>query len=291
MVKQKVFVCGGTGKKGEAVVRSLIADGRWLVVAGTTDTGSIEADQLRLLGASVARIHMQSQLSLEKAFNGMDAVFAVTQPWLSDQGSYNSATEIRHAKNIIWAAKEAKVGHFVFSSFLNPEEEATGVCYLDSKLLIEGFMMQFKLPYTIIRSGLYMESMAIDMASRTVKSNFRPETRIPYIALKDFGEQVCAVLNNRQLFLYRKINLIGDLISGVSVCSLLNARHPGRPFVFMSRSNLFVRIFMPDIFRLRRYLGRIAGPLDDIFKSGKTDVDKIGLPPLTPLRDYVKKYI
>lgn len=58
---------------------------------------------------------MNDKSSLVKAMTGASAVFAVTNYW----EKMDMKLEIQQGKNLVDAAKEAGVGHFVWSSLLN----------------------------------------------------------------------------------------------------------------------------------------------------------------------------
>jgi uncharacterized protein YbjT (DUF2867 family) len=262
MSTRKIVVCGATGNQGGAVVRSLVLNPEWQVVALTRNPLSEAALKLRELGADIVVADTKDQASVSAAFQDAYGVFGVTQPWSVDEGTFNIQSEIIHGKNIIWACKSAGVEHVVFSSFLNLHNEPTGVNFIDSKLQLERHIKQQDLPFTIVRCALYMENLEqqINTAEKKIRGNFRADVKTPYIALEDIGSCVADIFNHPKKYRSKTVDLIGDFVSGKEVADELNKIAGYQSFVYSPASGLMLRLFKPSIYRLRQYLEQFAYP-------------------------------
>jgi len=138
-MRSKIVVCGATGHQGRAVVRHLLASGRWDVTAVSRAPANDAAAALARTGAEVVSGDLLDPTSLKNAFKGAYGVFGVTQPWSPDYRTADVASEIRQGKNIVDAAVAAGVNHLVFSTALRPESGLSGMPHVDSKIEIEGY--------------------------------------------------------------------------------------------------------------------------------------------------------
>jgi uncharacterized protein YbjT (DUF2867 family) len=257
MSKRTIVVCGATGNQGGAVVRALLTNPKWDVVALTRDLLSEAALQLRERGAEVVSADTKDQASVFSAFKDAHGVFGVTQPWSAEEGRYNIQSELIQGKNIIWAAKSAGVKHVVFSSFINLYNEETGVGFMDSKLQLERHIKQENLPFTVARCALYMENLEqqINSAKKNkIQGNFSADAKVPYIALEDIGNCVADIFDHTEKYRLKTVDLIGDFVSGKDVADELNKISESRSFVFSPASKLMLWLFKPPIYRFRQYL-------------------------------------
>lgn len=154
-LQRTIVVIGATGRQGGGVVKALLSDKSvsgdpWLVRGFTSDPGSDKAKQLlsdlqtedgRL---SLVRGSVYDVQSLLSAFAGAYGVFAMT-----DQGYPGRVLveeeELKHeldaGRNLIDAAKERGIKHFVFSSTPSISKASGGrftkVFHMDHKYAIE----------------------------------------------------------------------------------------------------------------------------------------------------------
>jgi nucleoside-diphosphate-sugar epimerase len=169
-IPQTIVVTGGTGNQGKGTVHALLASGEdWHIRALTRDVSSpwakalldecsneVEAGRL-----SLAQGHAYDPSSLRSAFAGAYGVFAVT--WESLPGRIlvdesEMAHEIEAGRNIVLAAKEAGVKHFVFSSL--PDMDRTtdgqfpGIHHMNNKHAIEMIAKEHLSGVTCLIPGL-----------------------------------------------------------------------------------------------------------------------------------------
>ncbi|KAK4170064.1 cinnamoyl reductase [Cladorrhinum sp. PSN259] len=128
MPPRTIVVIGATGNQGGGVVRALLAsDKNWHIRALTQDVSSskakalldecsrhVEADRFSLVPG-----YVYDPRSLRSAFSGAYGVFAITSeayPGRVLVEEVEMTHEVEAGRNIVLAAKEAGVEHFVFSS-------------------------------------------------------------------------------------------------------------------------------------------------------------------------------
>ncbi|KAF4955649.1 hypothetical protein FSARC_11797 [Fusarium sarcochroum] len=148
-----IVVTGATGNQGSGVVRALLAsEENWHIRALTRDVNSSWAKALvdelprdaeagRL---SLVQGHAYDPSSLRSAFARAHGVFAVTSeiyPGKVLVEEAEMAHEIEAGRNMVFAAKEAGVKHFVFSSL--PDMDKTtrgqypGIHHMNNKHAVE----------------------------------------------------------------------------------------------------------------------------------------------------------
>jgi uncharacterized protein YbjT (DUF2867 family) len=169
-VPQTIVVTGATGNQGKGTIRAILAsDGNWHIRALTRDASSPWAKALlneyshevesgRL---SFVQGHGYDLSSLRSAFAGAYGVFAVTSEILPGRilvEEAEMAHEIEAGHNMVIAAKEAGVKHFVFSSL--PDMDKTtigqfpGIHHMNNKHAIEKIAKEHLSGVTCLIPGL-----------------------------------------------------------------------------------------------------------------------------------------
>lgn len=111
--KINILVVGATGKQGGAAISALLASPNSSSLSLhflTLNTTSTKALQLVNLGATAVKGDLEDVEAISLALEGMDRAFFMTD---ADSGEEK---EIQQGKNFVDAAKEAGVGHLVFTS-------------------------------------------------------------------------------------------------------------------------------------------------------------------------------
>ncbi|KAJ4256932.1 hypothetical protein NW762_009028 [Fusarium torreyae] len=115
-----IAILGATGIQGGSVVRQLEKSSTWKIRALTRNVESAKAQTLASRGVEVVSADVNYEESLVKAFEGVDAVFAVTTFWdslvnLGQDGS--GQEEFQQLKNLANAArKTTTLNHYILSS-------------------------------------------------------------------------------------------------------------------------------------------------------------------------------
>lgn len=167
-----IVVVGATGNQGGGVVRALLAsdasEGRlWKVRGISRDPNSekakrfLECHQTHDQRLSLVAGHVYDKASLQDAFAGAHGVFAITSesyPGKVLKKEEEMKHEIEAGRNMILAAEECRVKHFVFSS-LPDMVDATGgrypnIHHMNNKHEVEKIVRERLSTFTCVIPGL-----------------------------------------------------------------------------------------------------------------------------------------
>ncbi len=227
-----IVVTGATGQQGGAVVRNLRRS--FHVRAVTRDPKKAQA--LTALGTEVVQADMLDRGSLERAFAGAHGVFAVTNFWdgAASGKPLGADGEVRQGKNMIDAAKAAKVAHFVFSSVGSGYAWPSKVPHVASKQEVERYLLDSQLPATVLRPAFFMDNFNSPMMDFGPKAKdgrleipIRAHQRLQMVSAEDIGVFAALCFERRADFLGAAFDLAGDGLSG-SEMAVVFSRVMGR---------------------------------------------------------------
>ena len=203
-----IIVVGATGRQGGAVTRHLLQKG-WKVRAMTRDPTRPNAMALRRLGAEIIEADLENKPSLERALEGTYGVFGMITPY--EKGV---EAEARQGRNLVEAAKEAGINHFVYSS-VGGAERNTGIPHFESKWAIENYLSVSRIPYTILRPVFFMDNFSNPMTrtailSGRLESALDADTPLQMIAVDDIGGFAAMAFDDPDKWESRAIEIAGD---------------------------------------------------------------------------------
>ncbi|KAL7750520.1 hypothetical protein RI367_003855 [Sorochytrium milnesiophthora] len=221
--KKLVAVLGATGAQGGSVARTLLRDysDKYAVRALTRDPTSATAQDLVKLGAEAVACDVNDHASLEGAFSGAYAVFAVTT--FADMAQIESngpEFEIIQGKNIELAAQATNIQHLIWSSLDNIKKLSGGrfsnVHHFTSKATVEERLLASGLPVSVFVPGVYMTNYFAFPQMRPKKSEdgshyelstlIRGDVPLPLIDIaRDTGLIVATMLEKRDQVLGKRI--------------------------------------------------------------------------------------
>jgi uncharacterized protein YbjT (DUF2867 family) len=227
----RVLVTGATGHQGGAVARHLLGRGGFEVRALTRDPAKAEARALADAGAEVVGGDLDDRGSLDRALEGVSAVFSVQNFW---ETGYEK--EIEQGMRLADAAKAAGVGHFVYSSVGSAHRD-TGLEHFDSKCRIEDHVRGTGLRYTILRPAFFMDNWESPMLRQTVESGsvmqpLSPDRPLQQIAADDIGFFAAEALAEPEGWAGRELDLAGDETTMPQVAAAFS-RVLGRPVEYV----------------------------------------------------------
>jgi uncharacterized protein YbjT (DUF2867 family) len=227
---KRVLIFGATGNIGGVASRELIKRG-WQVRAVTRNTGSEKAQALVKLGAEVVQGDMEDRASLERVFDGMSRVFSV-QNWVIS----GVDGEMRQAKLVADVAKSAGIRHLVYASAGTGDRE-TAIPHFDNKILVEDYMRELGLPFTILRPTPFMELMSEKefypaMATWGVEPKIIGwDLPIPWISVYDLGQAVANAFDDPEKWISRDVSMCGDIKTlgeSQAIFTQIDGRKPAR---------------------------------------------------------------
>ncbi len=225
-----VLVTGATGKQGGALARALLKKGHH-VRALTRRPESGAAQELKRLGAELVAGDMENRASIERAASGADALFAVSDFW----GSGPEA-EIRQGTTVADVVKRIGVPHLVYTS-VPKANEFTGIPHFDTKTRVEKYIVALGVPYTIIGPAFFMENYlspwwAPELQQGRFPLALKPHTKLQQIAVEDIGNFAAVVMERRNEFLGKRLDIASDELTGPEIAQKLS-RVAGRPIDYV----------------------------------------------------------
>ena len=219
--KLTVLVTGSTGQQGGALARLLLQKGH-KVRGLTRNPDSPKAGELKGLGAEIVSGNFDEAASLEKAAEGVDAVFAMGTPFEA-----GSEAETKQAIAIADAAKAAGVKHLLYNSVANADRN-TGIPHFDSKYKVEEHIKALGVPYTIVAPVYFMENLLTPFALPGLKEgNFAmaipADRKLKQTTVRDVSTFDLLVLERRNDFLGKRIDIASDEHTGTETSEILSS--------------------------------------------------------------------
>jgi uncharacterized protein YbjT (DUF2867 family) len=214
-LQKSVFVLGATGQQGGATARHLLANG-WHVRALVRDPHKPSAQALRQAGAEVVQGDLDDQASLEAAMRGVYGVFSV-QP-------IGGQEEARQGKNVVDAAKEVSVQHFVYASVIGAQHLSLRGINVN-KWVLEQYLQEQSLPTTILRPAMFMDMFVGPLFGAShgrFVSALKPEVTVPMIAVEDIGAFAALAFDQPDAYLGKTLELAGDVLTPPQIAAAMS---------------------------------------------------------------------
>ena len=270
--KLNVLVTGATGKQGGHLVSELLARGH-SVRALTRKPESPAAAALADRGVTIVPGNFDDEGSLERAARGVDTVFAMSTPFES-----GSKTETLEGINIVRAASRVRVKHLVYSSVAGADR-ATGIPHFDSKFEVEKEIRRSGIPFTIVAPVFFMENflaewMAAGIAQGSIAIAVPATRRLQQIAVEDIAQFTALVIERRESFLGKRIDIASDELTLTTVAAAISDVS-GRQIKYTALPIAAARAQNEDLARMYEWFDRVG-----------YDADVVGLRELYPEVDW-----
>lgn len=216
-----IFVTGATGRQGHSVCRYLREAG-WKVKGLTRETEGQEAKDLTAMGVELVSGDLEDRSSLAKGLQGAYGVFAALT-----YVEGGAEAEVRQGKNLVDAAAEAGVQHFVYSS-VSGADRITGIPFFDSKQQNEVYIRSKDMPFTFLRPAHFMENFNIGPQCKAVRDgklvfSLPPDRRLQMIAIDDIGFFAAMAFDRRDEMQGNSYELAGDELTMPEVAQRFSA--------------------------------------------------------------------
>src|SRR6267378_267392 len=191
------------------------------VIVGVVRLPNVPAAALARNGVTIVTGDFEDQKSLERAARGVDTVFAMSTPY--ERGA---DTETREGINILRAASAVGVTHLVYTSVAGADR-ASGIPHFDSKFEVEKEMRRSGVPFTIVAPVFFMENFLADwLAAGIAKGSIAmalPATRrLQQIAVADIARFTALVIERRDGFLGKRIDIASDELTGATAAAAIS---------------------------------------------------------------------
>jgi uncharacterized protein YbjT (DUF2867 family) len=213
---EKILVTGATGKQGGTLAKLLLQKNH-KVYALVRNIQSPAAQELKKEGANLVKGDLNNLDSLEQAVNDVDSIFLMGTP-LED----GIEGETRRGKMMADIAKEKNVKHLVYSSVVNADKN-TGIPHFESKYKVEQHIQNLGIPYTIIGPTAFMENLlGPGLQQGQLALPLSPSRILQQIALENIAEFSALVLEHRNSFLGKRIDIASDELTGEQAAKVLS---------------------------------------------------------------------
>ncbi len=231
----------------------------------TRDPHSEPAKALHALGIEVVKGDCLDRASLEAAFQGADAVFGVTNPFVkrwTGSGSAQTDTdgEVQQGKNIVDACKSAGVRHLVFASVASAGEK-TGIPTFDSKWKVEEYIKAsgFSGSTTILAPVGFFENMQSPFAGLkqgSMPGLLKPGTRTQMISTEDIGWFAVNAFENPSEWLGRRLEIAGETATADDQCKTIErVRNEAGQWHVSTPPDFVFKLFIPKaVGSLKKFL-------------------------------------
>ncbi len=254
---KRVLVTGATGKQGGAVARALRERGQH-VRALVRSPDSDGARALAALGAELARGDFDDTASLRAAMQGVDAVFAMSTPFVAGPD-----VETAQGKAVVVAAKLARVPHLVYSS-VGGADRRTGIPHFESKRRVEEAILESGVAHTILGPVFFMENFVSPFGAPRggkLAMPLPPDRKLQMVDVRSIGRFAALVIERGAPFHGRRIDLASDEKSGVDSARILGAAL-GERLEYMQVPLEIVRADREDAARMFEWFDRVGYQAD-----------------------------
>jgi len=239
-----IVVLGGTGHVGIPYIDEFLAQGLKVRVLAR----SPERVTGRFPEAEVIRGSMMDAEAVRGAMEGADGAFLITPIGGNDDASI----ELRAAQAAITAAHHARLPHLIFCSVIQPNAPS-GVPLLDVKLAIEGLLEESGLPWSVLRTGCYIEDWLEFRPSLLKRGIFffpiSATHRLSFTSQRDVSRVAVELLTQHRV-LYGSLDVIEPVARTLNEVARLYSEHLGRKVVHAGASLLpLMKVLRPVVFR------------------------------------------
>jgi uncharacterized protein YbjT (DUF2867 family) len=214
--QRTILVTGATGQQGGSLAR-LLFQKKHKVYALTRNAQSSSAQDLRNRGANIVKGDLDDSDSLEHAIKDVESVFLMGTPFEDGTGG-----EIRRGKLMTDIAKKNGIQHLVYSSVANADKN-TGIPHFESKYKVEQHIKNLGIPHTIIGPTFFMENLlGPGLEQGQLALPLSPSTTLQQSALQNIAEFSALVLERRNPFLGKRIDIASDEVTGEQATNILS---------------------------------------------------------------------
>ncbi|OCB78313.1 NAD(P)-dependent oxidoreductase [Flavobacterium piscis] len=190
-MNNKILITGATGNLGGLIVALLLQKTKAENIAVMLRNDK-HAEKYSNMGVDIRIGDYDNQASMTQAFKGVDKLYFISSPDLE-------ARLVQH-KNVVEAAKEAKVGHIIYTSFSRKDQSAGHPLFTlaQGHLITEEAIIESAIPYTILLNNYYMEVIPLFAGENILSSKtiYFPalDGKSGFVARKDIAELSVEIL-------------------------------------------------------------------------------------------------
>lgn len=186
-----ILVTGATGNLGKATINSLLNNGTDAKDITALVRNETKGTEFKSKGIQVNLGDYQDFESLRSAFQGVNKLLLVS-----------SSSDIVHRfeqhKNVMDAAKEAGVGHIVYTGFdMKDLRQSTMTKDVQYHTYTTDYLKQMAVPYTVMNNTLYADMIPIISGKNILKNGISIPAgvgKVPFLPIPEMAEALAVVL-------------------------------------------------------------------------------------------------
>jgi uncharacterized protein YbjT (DUF2867 family) len=218
--KLTILVTGATGQQGGALARTLLKKGH-RVRALTRKPEAPSAQELKKQGAGIVKGSFDEPGSIENAATGVDAAFAMGTPYEA-----GPEAEIKQGIALVEALAKAKVPFLLYTS-VSDADRKTAIPHFDSKFKVEQRVKELGIRHAIVAPVFFMDNLLspwfLPQLQQGKLALAMPAGRkLQHVSVADLGEFNALVLERREQFAGKRINLASDELTGTEAAQILS---------------------------------------------------------------------
>ncbi|MBA4849355.1 SDR family oxidoreductase [Emticicia sp. BO119] len=189
-----ILITGATGHFGTATINFLLKKGTSPNTIAALVRDEAKADDLKAKGITISLGDYNDYDSLIKAFKGIDKLLFVS--------GNDIVNREQQQENVVNAAKEAGVGHVIYTSFERKNETETSPIYIVAKshLATEKALKEGGITYTILRNNIYADYIPMFLGPNVLETGvFFPagNTPVAFTLRDDMAEAAANILTSK----------------------------------------------------------------------------------------------
>lgn len=159
-----ILITAATSHFGQATIKFLLEKGVSATDIVAMVRNEVKAKPLKAQGVSLVKGDYEDYDSLVRGFAGMDKMLFISSGDMSNR--------IAHHLNVVKAAKDAGVGHVVYTSFLSNNESETSAIWSigESHQKAEQAMIESGITYTFLKNTLYLDFVPLFMGEEVLET-------------------------------------------------------------------------------------------------------------------------
>ena len=270
---KKVFISGVTGKQGGALARNLL-NSEIQLYGLTRNKGSVKAIELQKSGLTIVEGDLDKPDLFSEHLEGIDVYFLVQA---FEQGA---KSEIEQAKKIIDLVCDKGVKHLVYSSVMGADLN-TGVPHFDSKYVIEKYIHQKGIDYTILRPASFNENYLNPEVLKRLKKGklvlpLNKNVVQQLISTEDVGKIASQVIRNISKYKNKTMSLATDEKS-VTEQAKSFSKGLGMDIAYQKLPGIFTLLFMgKDLYKMFGYMNKNNFVVVKNIEEVKKEFDGLG---------------
>ncbi|MBI2319744.1 MAG: SDR family oxidoreductase [Betaproteobacteria bacterium] len=288
-------MAGATGNLGSRVVRELQGRGkriRALVREGT------DPSRLETQGVEISRGDLLDPASLDRALDGVSTLITTATGFMRRRKGDSLAVDDLGNRNLVDAAREAKIGCFVFTSVLTCDR-ALSVPHFWKKKLIEDYIEASGVPFVALRPGVLIGAVegwdlwSGDLRKGRMTALGSADGRLTYVHVDDVARCLALAVDEPRA-LGKRIDLGMDRPISMREAAAIFTGPLGRPIKVRSLPWIVVGNALRVAGRFDDRLGDIRAMLDYYFTGvfvADTSVQAQWFGPVPTVEDTFRRYL